>query len=818
MATVPDIADVDRLDLFTAIASQVNFSVTWPVFGTSDADAMTTLRVTVDGVEETDWTFVGTIITNLTGVFDGGTITRPVALTGGEAIVIWSDGPAKRDSDFIEGASFPATTQDRVLNRIFANQRDDQQRREAVVRRPFDETTLDMKLPTVALRAGKYFGWGPTGLPVAVGDATTLGGVTLVDLAAFDGSSLIGYKQGGAGSVITTVELKLQERPSVKDFGAVGDGVTSDSTPIAAADALSVQYLFSEGNYYHDGIANPTIANMVMPEGSFIFGLTDKSSVTTRDRDGNFIGIHHNYLETKKDSPGPTPAIVQGAFVSPPISTAQGGAVDIAAYWFNQFGIEWIRDGNGVNGNVAWYTWEWNHKDSSETDGHEQDRHPLLGWYRGDDPVVLDWQCYWLKEAGVTAIILIGKDADYSAWATATTKEHWKFQLFTAVPNFQGLKYILPIVYDGLTFPGLADLKTEFDLSITTILSVYENAYTIQRDGKRYVVFFIWDSGELRTITDNLSGATNLKAFLKYVADQVITLGYDGAAFLTRNASTTATLSNQEGVVDNWIYMLGDYGNVYGADQTTTFQNIVDTFGDTVPANYEIIVPNIMTARDSHSFHPSTFPNTGHTPALFRELVQKAVRLVGNQPEQHPNLITIYNVAEWAEGGPSLQPNMQDNFGYMDALRAGLQQGIAEIKSDTVSVLTGAGGVDIITPITHIVTTSADALTLADGFDGQKISIVMKTDGGVGTLTPTNLANGSTITFDDVGDSAFLEFTNGAWHWLGGTATLDTSAYTRAATVVEDRALLASASATATNNNNVLAALIADLQTKGIIS
>ena len=41
--------------------------------------------------------------------------------------------------------------------------------------------------------------------------------------------------------------------------------------------------------------------------------------------------------------------------------------------------------------------------------------------------------------------------------------------------------------------------------------------------------------------------------------------------------------------------------------------------------------------------------------------------------------------------------------------------------------------------------------------------------------------------------------------------------YTRNAAIVEDRTLLASASATTLNNNNVLAALIADLQTAGII-
>lgn len=44
-----------------------------------------------------------------------------------------------------------------------------------------------------------------------------------------------------------------------------------------------------------------------------------------------------------------------------------------------------------------------------------------------------------------------------------------------------------------------------------------------------------------------------------------------------------------------------------------------------------------------------------------------------------------------------------------------------------------------------------------------------------------------------------------------------TGTYTRNATVVEDRTLLASASATTINNNNVLAALIADLTTRGII-
>ncbi len=94
------------------------------------------------------------------------------------------------------------------------------------------------------------------------------------------------------------------------------------------------------------------------------------------------------------------------------------------------------------------------------------------------------------------------------------------------------------------------------------------------------------------------------------------------------------------------------------------------------------------------------------------------------------------------------------------------------LYSGTPQVLNGPGAVDITSAVTHIVTTGADALTLVDGADGQRKFIVMKTDGGAGTLTPTNLGNGTTITFDDVGDSASLLFTNAAWHFMGGTATL----------------------------------------------
>ena len=74
-----------------------------------------------------------------------------------------------------------------------------------------------------------------------------------------------------------------------------------------------------------------------------------------------------------------------------------------------------------------------------------------------------------------------------------------------------------------------------------------------------------------------------------------------------------------------------------------------------------------------------------------------------------------------------------------------------------VQSLSGAGAVDLTNLITEVTTTGADALTLADGTTSGQIKIInMIVDGGDGTLTPVTFANGTTITFDAVGESATL--------------------------------------------------------------
>lgn len=106
-------------------------------------------------------------------------------------------------------------------------------------------------------------------LVFAVADATSLS-TFQTQLADGSGSSLVGYNEGGVGSVNRTVQDRLRDYVSVKDFGAVGNGVNDDTAAIQAAINS-----FASGN-----------GTVFFPQGTY---LTTSTLSVTRDRI-NLIG------------------------------------------------------------------------------------------------------------------------------------------------------------------------------------------------------------------------------------------------------------------------------------------------------------------------------------------------------------------------------------------------------------------------------------------------------------------------------------------------------------------------------------------------
>ena len=80
-----------------------------------------------------------------------------------------------------------------------------------------------------------------------------------------------------------------------------------------------------------------------------------------------------------------------------------------------------------------------------------------------------------------------------------------------------------------------------------------------------------------------------------------------------------------------------------------------------------------------------------------------------------------------------------------------------------VDAATGGGSsvaLSTTTLISEITTSGAQAFSLANGTVGQIKIITMVVDGGDATLTPATLSGGSTIVFNDVGDSVILVYHN----------------------------------------------------------
>ena len=93
-------------------------------------------------------------------------------------------------------------------------------------------------------------------------------------------ASLVTYAPSGTGAVGTTVQAKLRESVSVKDFGAVGDGATDDTT--ALQNAINAAELVNGSVYLPSGTYKIT-AGLVVDQTIRIYGETTEGSIISNE-------------------------------------------------------------------------------------------------------------------------------------------------------------------------------------------------------------------------------------------------------------------------------------------------------------------------------------------------------------------------------------------------------------------------------------------------------------------------------------------------------------------------------------------------------
>lgn len=124
--TVPSIPNSNRLADYTAGVGQTAFTVPWIVIADSEVLASADIGMLINNVviDPATLSFVGNVISGLSGIWNGGTVTRSSPCVGGERVILYSNRAPRRTGNFLEGKALPFSELDKLQDDIVVQLRD----------------------------------------------------------------------------------------------------------------------------------------------------------------------------------------------------------------------------------------------------------------------------------------------------------------------------------------------------------------------------------------------------------------------------------------------------------------------------------------------------------------------------------------------------------------------------------------------------------------------------------------------------------------------------------------------------------------------
>ncbi len=253
---MPDITPIIR---YTANGVQTTYSYPFPIFASED------LAVYLGGAKQASGFTI-----NGAGISAGGSITfdSPPALN--TIITLSRELTIERVTDFLEGGDFSAIAINNELDYIIASLQQVNRENDLMLKYGDHETPANTQLPDVNIRANKALGFDSSGNPIAVSLA---GAMASPDFTA-----------AGGGAVTRTSSDKLSDLISIKDFGAIGDGIADDTNAIINALAAASAVFVPVGTY----LISSTIT---LGEKQSLMGAGQKSVIKGNSNSFNLIEI-----------------------------------------------------------------------------------------------------------------------------------------------------------------------------------------------------------------------------------------------------------------------------------------------------------------------------------------------------------------------------------------------------------------------------------------------------------------------------------------------------------------------------------------------